>query len=88
MSIAVDIDIIQNTEFNNFLKECKKGLATINRIHQSLLEAASEGLTTRQVSDICDISIYVARHWLARLKEVDIVRSSPVNGKSLRWFIN
>ena len=65
----------------------KKGSVTMSMIYHALAAESDRGLTTRQVSDCCDISIYAARNWLMKLKEVNMVDCVSVNGKVVRWFV-
>lgn len=65
----------------------KKGYTIIRMILRALSEMQSDGLTTREISDACDISIYAARNWLTKLKEHGVVDCIYVNGRVVRWFI-
>ena len=64
-----------------------KGEAIIRMILQALSELQSDGLTTREISDNCDISIYAARNWLTKLREHGIVDCISVNRRVVRWFL-
>ncbi|HGM5490591.1 TPA: FaeA/PapI family transcriptional regulator [Serratia fonticola] len=60
----------------------------IGTISHYLEACGHEGATTRQVSDNCDISIYMARNWLLRLKGYGAVEHEEVSVRKNKWFWN
>lgn len=40
----------------------------IRDVMMAIYDAGETGLTTREVADICDLSIYAARNWLLKLE--------------------
>ena len=46
----------------------------------------TKGVTTRDVSDYCDISIYSARNWLLKLSELGQVYSEKESERQYKWY--
>lgn len=42
-------------------------------VFTALLNASEKGLTVKEVSDICDISVFAARNWLKKLEESKMI---------------
>ncbi|WP_162791108.1 FaeA/PapI family transcriptional regulator [Enterobacter asburiae] len=40
----------------------------MNQVMMAVYQAGENGLTTREVADICDLSVYAARNWLMKLE--------------------
>lgn len=59
----------------------------VELIIQYLKDLSSDGATTREVSDFCDISVYSARHWLMKMEEHQIVHSVKSRGRINKWYI-
>lgn len=70
-----------------FNSEVQKGMLSGLQLHiiSQLLKAGPDGMTTRQLADLCDISIYTARHWLLKLEEQDYIKKEN-DIKGYKWI--
>lgn len=41
----------------------------MQKVLMVICKAKEDGLTTREVAEICDMSVYAARNWLMKLEE-------------------
>ncbi|TQI79107.1 FaeA-like protein [Serratia fonticola] len=57
-------------------------------ILQFLREQGEEGVTTRQVSNACDLSIYSSRNWLIKLESVGLIYNRKQSERKSKWFIS
>ncbi|MGA4650071.1 FaeA/PapI family transcriptional regulator [Citrobacter portucalensis] len=51
-----------------------------------VIKSGGKGVTTRDISNCCDMSIYSARNWLIRLEDEGQVFHTNV-GKNKVWFL-
>lgn len=57
-------------------------------IFNVIVNADKDGVTTRHVSDQCDMSIYSARNWLMKLEEEGHIHHETVGTRKTLWFLN
>jgi len=50
-------------------------------------KSENQGVTTRDISDRCDMSIYSARNWLRKLEEEGRVFHIEAEKRKTLWFI-
>jgi len=58
----------------------------MNEVMMAVYQAGENGLTTREVADKCDLSVYAARNWLMKLeKEMHIQKK--IKPRNTTWHI-
>ncbi|PAX77381.1 hypothetical protein CIK43_23410 [Citrobacter sp. TSA-1] len=89
-SIKTDVALRKIGKLNETMRLAKgrKGYANLSLIYQALSTTSEAGLTTRQIADICGLSIYVTRNWLTKLNEAGVICCHLFDGKSLGWTID
>ena len=89
-SIKIDVALREIGKLNETigLAKGRKGFANLSLIYQALSVTNEAGLTTRQIADICGLSIYVTRNWLTKLNEAGVICCHLSDGKSLGWTID
>jgi len=89
-SIKIDVALREIGKLNETigLAKGRKGFANLSLIYQTLSVTTEAGLTTRQIADICGLSIYVTRNWLTKLNEAGVICCHLSDGKSLGWTID
>lgn len=49
--------------------------------------SGGEGVTTRDISNDCDMSIYAARNWLLKLEEEGYIFHRDMGKRKTYWFL-
>jgi transposase len=63
--------------------------AEMKRVMTLILQfLGEEGVTTRQVSNACDLSIYSSRNWLIKLESVGLIYNRKQSERKSKWFIS
>lgn len=90
VSIKTEIAIRKIRKLNEtmHLAKGRKGFDNLSLIYQALSTTSESKLTTRQIADICGLSIYVTRNWLTKLNEAGVICCHLFDGKSLGWTID
>lgn len=87
LSINTDVVLKKIGNLNEMMHLAKghKGFTNLSLIYQTLSNTSDTRLTTRQIADICGLSIYVTRNWLTKLNEAGLIHCHFFDGKSLGW---
>lgn len=56
-------------------------------VFTTILQAGSQGLTIREVSEKCDMTVYASRNWLIRLEKKRLIHRSN-NTRNAKWCRN
>ncbi|PNF13569.1 hypothetical protein A6J71_00055 [Enterobacter cancerogenus] len=56
-------------------------------ILRTVTQAGSVGVTTRDISDSCDMSIYAARNWLLKLEDEGYVLHVDISKRKTYWYV-
>jgi len=75
------------TTRNNIVAQISQLNDKMASILAVMSRADNEGVTTRYISDECDMSIYSARNWLIKLEEEGYVFHKKSGKRKAIWFI-
>lgn len=87
MSIASDSEFYKKIAIMTLSQTfCGKPIKEkLVNVLQAVLEAGSSGMTTRNIADRCDISVYSARSWLLILENKGLIlRNESV--RNTHWY--
>jgi FaeA-like protein. len=56
----------------------------MKEVFMAVCNAGEEGITTRKVADVCDMSVYSARNWLMKLEQNEAI-SKKTKTRNCTW---
>lgn len=63
-------------------------IAKMSRVLNTIMQSGTYGITTREISQRCDMTMYAVRRWLIRLEEKKIIRRVSETTKTILWLRN
>lgn len=60
----------------------------MSRVLHAIMQAGKHGISTREISEQCDMTIYAVRRWLIRLESEKIIIRKPEETKTILWLRN